>query len=76
MLKQNELRESPYDGKAKGYLYAVITAVICPCHLPLVGVFLGSSATGVLFAQHIAGLAIFMGVLTLISFIAAMRILL
>jgi len=67
---------SSYDGKGRGYLYAVITAIVCPCHLPLVGLFLGSSAAGVLFAQNFFWIAIFMGALFLISLIAAIRILL
>ncbi len=62
--------QTPYDGKGKGYLYAVITAITCPCHLPLTAVFLGSSAAGVMFAQHFMLLAIFMGIVSLISFIA------
>ena len=76
MLNRNETCSTHSDGKAKGYLYAVITAVACPCHLPLLGVFLGSSAAGVLFAQHFVLFAIFMGVVSLISLIAAARILL
>jgi len=68
---------APYpDKERQGYLYAVITAVICPCHLPMIGVFLGGSAAGAWFAQYFVLLAIIMGVLTLISFIAAARILL
>jgi len=76
MLNRNECCSTPFDGRAKGYLYAVITAVTCPCHLPLLGVFLGSSAAGVLFAQHFILLAIFMGAVCSISLIAAARVLL
>jgi len=66
-----------YPEKAgRGYVYAVITAIICPCHLPLVGVILGGSAAGALLAQYFVLLAIILGVLTLISFVAAARILL
>ena len=64
------------DNKGKGYLYAVITAVLCHCHLPLVGMFLGGGAAGVFFAQHFMLLAIVLGILSLISFVAAVRILL
>jgi mercuric ion transport protein len=64
------------DNKTKGYLYAVITAITCPCHLPLTSVFLGSSAAGALFAQYFILFAVLMGVLSLISFVAAARILL
>ena len=76
MLNRSESCPILSDGKAKGYLYAVITAIACPCHLPLLGVFLGSSTAGVLFAQHFILLAIFMGAVTLISLVAAARILL
>ena len=76
MSKQNEPCATYPEKEGKGYLYAVITAVICPCHLPLIGVFLGGSAAGALFAQYFVLLAIIMGILTLISFIAAARILL
>ncbi len=64
------------DNSRKGYLYAVITAVICPCHLPLLGLFLSGSAAGVLLAQNFILFAVILGVLTLVSFIAAVRILL
>lgn len=64
------------DSKARGYRYALITALTCPCHLPLVGVFLGTGVAGALFAQYFVWLAIFMGVLSLISFAAAARTLL
>lgn len=64
------------DNKGKGYLYAVITAVLCPCHLPLVGMFLGGGAASVFFAQHFMLMAIILGILSLISFVAAVRILL
>jgi len=76
MSKQNEPCATYPEREGKGYLYAVVTAVICPCHLPLIGVLLGGGAAGALFAQYFVLLAIIMGVLTLISFIAAARILL
>lgn len=56
--------------------YAVLTAVLCPCHLPLVGVFLGSGAVGAFFTQNLLFLAITLGILSLITFVAAVRILL
>lgn len=57
-------------------MYAVLTAIACPCHLPLLGIVLGGSAAGVLFYQHFWAIAIFMGVLTLGFFYKAVRILL
>ncbi len=76
MTMRDESCQSCSDGKGRGYLYAAITAVLCPCHLPLVGLFLGGGAAGALFAQHFMLLAIALGVLSLISFVAAVRILL
>ncbi len=57
-------------------MYAVITAVLCPCHLPLLGVFLGGGAAGAFFAQNFMFLAVTLGILSLISCGAAARILL
>jgi len=62
--------------KTKGYVYALITAIVCPCHLPLVGIFLGTSAAGVLFQRHFMLLATVMGILSLYAFMRAARILL
>ena len=67
---------SPYDGRSKGYVYAVLTAIACPCHLPVVGIVLGGSAAGVLFYEYFWPLAIFFGALSLFFFFKAARILL
>lgn len=64
------------DGKGRGYFYAIMTAVLCPCHLPVVGLFLGTGASGAFFAENFIFLAIALGVLSLISFAAAVRLLL
>ncbi len=64
------------EKSGRGYVYAIITAVICPCHLPVVGVLLGGGAAGAFFAQYFVLLAIILGILTLVTFIAAARILL
>jgi len=61
------------DGKGRGYFYAVMTAVLCPCHLPVVGLFLGTGAAGAFFAEYFIFLAIFLGILSLITFAAAVR---
>jgi len=63
MKTQNETCPTCPDGNGKGYL-------------PLVGLFLGGGAAGAFFAQHFMLLAITLGVLSLISFVAAVRILL
>jgi mercuric ion transport protein len=67
---------SPYDGRSKGYVYAVLTAIACPCHLPIVGIVLGGSAAGVMFYEYFWPLAIFFGALSLFFFAKAARILL
>jgi hypothetical protein len=64
------------DGKGRGYFYAFMTAVLCPCHLPVVGLFLGTGAAGAFFAEYFIWVAISLGVLTLITFTAAVRVLL
>ena len=53
-----------------------MTGVLCPCHLPLVGMFLGGGASSAFFAQNFMFLAVTLGILSLITFIAAARILL
>jgi len=76
MKIRNETCPVCSDNTGRGYIYAVITAVLCPCHLPLVGVFVGGGAAGAFFAQNFMFLAISLGILSLISFVAAARILL
>ncbi len=76
MSQTNEPCAAFPEKSRRGYVYATITAVICPCHLPLVGVLLGGGAAGAFFAQYFVVLAIILGILTLMSFVAAARILL
>jgi len=67
---------TPYDGRGKGYLYAIATAILCPCHMPVWGILLGGTAAGVFFEQHFWWLAFALGLLTLLSLYKAIRILL
>ena len=76
MPQQCDSCPTPYDGRAKGWVYAILTAIACPCHLPVLGIILGGSTAGVLFHQHFWSVAIFMGILTLFFFYRAARILL
>ncbi len=71
-----ETCRTPYDGRSKGYVYAVLTAIACPCHLPVVGILLGGSAAGGLFYEYFWPLAFFFGALSLYFFFRAARILL
>ena len=68
--------ETSDDDRGKGYVYAVLTAIACPCHFPIVGIILGGSAAGVFFYAYFWPLAIGMGVLSLFFFYKAARILL
>ena len=63
-------------GKGRGYFYAFMTALLCPCHLPVVGFFLGTGAAGAFFAEYFILLAVALGILSLLTFAAAARILL
>jgi hypothetical protein len=76
MLNRNETCPSCFESKTKGYVYAVITAIACPCHLPLLGIYLGTSAAGAFFAQYFILLVVLLGILSLVSFAAAVRVLL
>ena len=76
MNNQGESCSACAENKGRGYLYAVMTAVLCPCHLPVVALFLGSGTAGAFFAQNFLFLAITLGILSLITFVAAVRILL
>jgi len=68
--------EAPLEERRKGYIYAVATAILCPCHMPVWGVLLGSSALGAVFDQHFWSIAIGLGALSLLTFAGAAKILL
>ena len=67
---------TPEELRSTGYVYAVLTAIACPCHFPLLGIALGGSAAGVFFYEYFWPLAIFFGALSLFFFYKAARILL
>ena len=71
-----ETCEPAGDDRSKGYLYAVLTAIACPCHFPLLGMALGGTAAGVFLNQYFWPLAIVLGLLSLFFFYRAARILL
>ena len=68
--------EAPEDESVKGYAYAVATAILCPCHMPLWGIALGGTALGAVFDQYFWSIAIGLGILSLLTFAGAARILL
>jgi len=76
MLNRDKPDPEFAEGGAKGYLYAVIAVITCPCHLPLTALFLGGTAAGALFAEYFILFIVLMGIVSLISFVAAARILL
>ena len=76
MIKNEACSTCTDDGKGRGYFYAVMTAVLCPCHLPVLGLYLGTGAAGAFFAEYFVLLAILLGILSLITLAAAMRVLL
>ena len=67
---------TPYDARGKGWLYAWATAILCPCHMPVWGMLLGGTAAGALFQEYFWGIAIGLGMMTLLSLYKAVRILL
>ena len=68
--------EAPLEERRKGYVYAVATAILCPCHMPVWGILLGGSAAGALVDQYFWSIAIGLGVLSLLTFAGAAKILL
>jgi len=68
--------DAPKDEHRKGYTYAIATAILCPCHMPLWGIALGGTAAGVFFEKYFWSLAIALGVMSLLTFAGAARILL
>ena len=68
--------EAPLEERRKGYVYAIATAILCPCHMPVWGILLGGSAAGALFDQYFWSITLGLGVLSLLTFAGAARILL
>ena len=68
--------EAPLEERRKGYVYAIATAILCPCHMPVWGVLLGGSAAGAVFDQYFWSIAVGFGVLSLLTFAGAAKILL
>ncbi|MDE0755817.1 MAG: mercury resistance protein [Woeseiaceae bacterium] len=76
MIRHESCSTCADDDSRKGYFYAVMTAVLCPCHLPILGLYLGTGAAGAFFAEYFIIVAITLAILTLLSLTAAIRILL
>ncbi len=68
--------EPSLEERRKGYVYAIATAILCPCHMPLWGIALGGTALSAVFEQYFWTIAIGLGLLSLLTFALAARILL
>ena len=68
--------EAPLEERRKGYVYAVATAILCPCHMPVWAILLGGSAAGAIVDQYFWSIALGLGVLSLLTFAGAAKILL
>lgn len=57
----------------RGYVWGVLAALTCPCHLPVLALLLSGTAVGALIT-HYMGLAVIVGVALFGTFVAlAMR---
>ena len=68
--------EPSLEERRIGYAYAIATAILCPCHMPLWGIALGGTALSAAFEQYFWTIAICLGLLSLLTFALAARILL
>jgi len=61
--------------KGKGYAWAALAALTCPCHVPIYALLLSGTALGAAVAQNLAlAFAVFAGVF-LIALVFALRLL-
>lgn len=59
--------------RRRGYVWGVLAALTCPCHLPVLALLLSGTAVGALITRHM-GLAVIVGVVLFGTFFAlAMR---
>ncbi len=61
------------NGKAKGYWLALVAAVTCPYHVPLVAFALTGTAAGALLADNIVAVLAIMTLAFVLSLRAALR---
>lgn len=61
------------NGKAKGYWLALVAALSCPCHIPLLMLALSGTAAGALLADNLAAALAIMTVVFLLSLRGALR---
>ena len=61
------------NGKAKGYWLALIAALTCPCHVPILVLALSGTSAGVLLADYTVAALALMTIAFVLSLRAALR---
>ena len=61
------------NGKVKGYWLALVAALTCPCHVPLLAFALTGTAAGALLADNIIAAVAIMTLAFVLSLRGAMR---
>ena len=61
------------NGKAKGPWLALVAALTCPCHVPILVFALSGSAAGALLADHTVAALALMTIAFVLSLRAALR---
>ncbi len=59
----------------RGYLYALVAVVTCPCHVPIFAVLLSGSAMGAFLNDHFGTALTIFSLLFIFSLVAALRVL-
>ncbi len=59
----------------RGYVYALLAVVTCPCHLPIFAVLLSGSAMGAFLSDHFGTALTTFSLLFIFSLAAALRVL-
>lgn len=61
------------NGKAKGYWLALVVALTCPCHIPILVFALSGTAAGALLADYTVAALALMTIVFVLSLRAALR---
>lgn len=57
----------------RGYIFAAIALISCPCHLPILVLLLWGTAAGAFLSEHLVAAAAIVGVVFVLSLVAALR---
>jgi mercuric ion transport protein len=63
------------DRRRRGYVFGLVAALTCPCHLLLAAPLLAGTAAGAFLTEHFATALILLTVLFMLSLTAASRML-